>query len=58
MPKKYENLKSLLADDPEAYRYFSTLPEYVRAHVAERSNEVNSLDSLRSHVHNATKGDD
>ena len=58
MAKKYANLKALLADDPEAYRYFSTLPEYVREHVAVRSNEVNSFDSLRSHVDNATKGDD
>ncbi|HML46120.1 MAG TPA: hypothetical protein PKE04_05145 [Clostridia bacterium] len=58
MPKKYDNLKALLAHDPEAYHYFSTLPEYVRAFVAERGNEVNSFESLRSHVHNATKGDD
>ena len=58
MPKKYANLKALLADDSEAYRYFSTLPEYVRDHVAARGNEVNSFESLRSHVDNATKGDD
>lgn len=58
MPKKYENLKALLAGERAAYDYFATLPQYVREHVAERGHEVNSMDSLISHVDNATKGDD
>jgi len=56
--KKYPNLKALLQNDRSAYDYFATLPQYVREHVAERGDEVNSMDSLLSHVHNATKGDD
>jgi len=56
--KKYPNLKALLEDDRSAYDYFATLPQYVREHIAERSDEVNSMDSLHSHVENATKGDD
>jgi hypothetical protein len=58
MPKKYRNLKALLTDDWEAYSFFATLPQYVREHIEARSGEVNSLDSLRSHADNATKGDD
>ncbi len=58
MSKKYENLKALLAADPAAYRYFATLPQYVREHIAERGGEVNSMESLVSHVDNAVKGDD
>ena len=58
MHKKYANLKTLLQDDHAAYDYFASLPQYVREHVAERSDEVNSMDSLVSHVENATKGDD
>ncbi len=54
---KYDNLKALLKADRVAYDYFASLPQYVREHVAERSGEVNSMDSLRSHVDNATKGD-
>ncbi|MDR3050410.1 MAG: hypothetical protein LBU67_01645 [Oscillospiraceae bacterium] len=55
---KYPNLKALLRDDPQALAYFAALPQYVREHVAARAEEVNSLDSLKSHVANATKGDD
>ena len=58
MHQKYPNLKSLLEHDRAAYDYFATLPQYVREHIAERGGEVNSMDSLYSHVHNATKGDD
>lgn len=58
MPRKYDNLKALLQGDHEAYDYFTKLPQYVREHIAERSNEVNSFSSLRSHADNATKGDD
>lgn len=58
MAARYGNLKALLAAEPEAYAYFATLPQYVREHIAERSEEVNSFDFLRSHVDNATKGDD
>jgi len=55
---KYPNLKALLQDDRAAYDYFATLPQYVREHISERSDEVNSMASLVSHVENATKGDD
>lgn len=58
MPRKYANLKALLEDDHEANDYFTKLPQYVREHITERGNEVNSFSSLRSHVDNATKGDD
>ncbi|MCL2812590.1 MAG: hypothetical protein FWD25_11975 [Clostridia bacterium] len=57
MYPKYPNLKALLQDDRSAYDYFATLPQYVREHIAERSDEVNSMSSLVSHVENATKGD-
>lgn len=57
MYPKYPDLKALLQGDHAAYDYFASLPQYVREHIAERSGEVNSMDSLISHAQNATKGD-
>jgi hypothetical protein len=57
MPDKHANLNALLTADQEAQAFFTGLPQYVREHIAERGNEVNSFDSLKSHADNATKGD-
>ncbi len=57
MNHNYPNLHALLTNDGEARAYFGGLPGYVQDHIAQRAHEVNSLDSLRSHADNATRGD-
>ena len=57
MAKKYQNLDLLLAQDTEAMGYYNKLPDYVRDHIATRSESVNSLDSLQDYAENLLRGD-
>ena len=44
----YSDLNALLRSEPEAKRYFDTLPDYAREQIQTRSGGVNSFDSLRT----------
>ena len=54
---KYANLNALLKSDPQAKRYYNSLPDYVREQIASRPEGVNSLDSLKTYADNLTQGD-
>ena len=56
--KKYSNLEELIANDENAKKFFSSLPSYVKEQIAERSDSVNSLDSLKTYSDNLLQGDD
>lgn len=57
MAQKYADLDALLRGDPEAAKYFDSLPDYVRETMRERSSNINSLLSLRDYAENLTRGD-
>lgn len=57
MPQKYEGLNALIQQDPMAKRYFDSLPDYVKAHMATRDHNINSLESLKDYAENITRGD-
>jgi len=54
---KYPDLNALLQAEPEARRYFDSLPDYVREQISTRPGGVNSLASLRDYAQNLTRGD-
>lgn len=54
----YPDLNNLLRSEPEAKRYFDTLPDYAREQIQTRSGSVNSFDSLRDYAENILRGDD
>lgn len=58
MDRKYEDLYVLIRQDPEAGRYFQSLPNYVREAVTERAQSVNSLESLRDYAENLLRDDE
>lgn len=58
MDRKYDSLFALIRQDPEADRYFQSLPNYVREAVSERAQSVNSLESLRDYAENLLRDDE
>lgn len=54
---KYPNIYALMNSEPEAKRYFETLPGYVRDQICTRPEGVNSLSSLKDYAQNLTRGD-
>ena len=54
----YSDLNTLLHGEPEAKRYFDTLPDYAREQIQTRSGSVNSFDSLKDYAENILRGDD
>ena len=46
----YPDLNNLLRSEPEAKRYFDTLPDYAREQIQTRSGSVNSFASLRDYA--------
>ncbi len=57
MIQKYSDLSALLRDDPKAAEYFASLPDYVQETMQERSQNINSIYSLRDYAENLTRGD-
>ncbi|MDD3766463.1 MAG: hypothetical protein PHF89_04655 [Eubacteriales bacterium] len=57
MSKKYRDLNLLLESEPEAKRYFSSLPDYVRSSIVQRPQNVNSFESLKDYAENLLRGD-
>lgn len=54
----YDNLYNLIRENPEASRYFHSLPEYVRESVSKRAQNINSIESLRDYAENLTRDDE
>ena len=55
--EKYRDLYQLIEKDSAACEYYYSLPEYVRSSMEERSEGVNSFESLRRYAENLTKGE-
>ena len=55
--RKYANLTDLLANNPQASRFFSKLPAYVQSSIQERGNDIQSEDMLHRYADNLTAGD-
>lgn len=51
------DLNTLLHSEPEAKRYFDTLPDYAREQIRTRSGSVNSFDSLKNFSENILRSD-
>lgn len=58
MGPKYNDMYVLFENDAEARRYFENLPDYVRAQIKTRADNVNSLESLQDYAENLLRGDD
>ena len=56
--RHYPNLNALLHSEPDAKRYFDTLPDYAREHISTRAGNVNSFASLKNYAQNLLRGDD
>ncbi len=54
----YEDLYNLIQKDEEARRYFNCLPDTVKESLAQRSDSVNSMASLRDYAENLTRDDE
>lgn len=54
----YPDLNALLRSEPEAKRYFDTLPHYAREQISTRADGVNSFASLKDYAQNILRGDD
>ncbi len=54
----YSDLNTLLRSEPEAKRYFDTLPDYAREQISTRAGSVNSFASLKDYAQNLLRGDD
>ena len=57
MSDKYSDLYSLIEQDPEAGRYYSSLPDYVKESISQRSSGVNSFESLRNYAENLLRNE-
>lgn len=58
MDEKYSDLNTLIQQNAEAGRYFSSLPDYVKESIGERSSSVNSFESLRDYAENLLRDDE
>lgn len=54
----YPNMDALLRAEPEARKYFESLPDYAREQICTRANNVKTFDSLRNYAENLLRGDD
>ncbi len=58
MPEKYSDLYNLIDEDHEANSYYASLPYYVKQSISYRSQNINSLDSLRDYAENLLRDDE
>lgn len=55
--QKYSGLQSLISSDRQAKEFFVSLPDYVQGMIQQRSDSVNSLESLKDYADNLLRGD-
>lgn len=58
MEQKYSGLDTLIQQNAEAGRYYSSLPSYVKESVRQRADGVNSFESLRDYAENLLRADE
>ena len=58
MEQRYSSMYAMLEQEPEAKRYFESLPDYVRAQIGTRADSVNTYSGLRDYAENLLRGDD
>ena len=58
MEQKYSGLDTLIQQDAEAGRYYSSLPSYVKESIRQRAGGVNSFESLRDYAENLLRTDE
>lgn len=54
---QYDGLGEMLKNDPAAFDYYTSLPQYVRSMIARRSQNVHSMEELRNYADNLLRGD-
>lgn len=57
MQPEYEDLNRLIREDPEAGRYYHSLPDYVREAIDRRAQSVTSFESLRNYAENLLRNE-
>jgi hypothetical protein len=57
MSNTYGGLRALLNAEPQAQQYYDSLPGYVREMMQDRSQNINSFESLRDYGENLLRGD-
>lgn len=55
--KKYPDLHALIDSEPDANRYYNSLPVYVQEQIGTRASSVNSFASLQDYAENLLRGD-
>ena len=58
MTKKYGDMYSLMENEQQAKQYFHALPDYVRDQMKQRTDHINSLESMQDYAENLLRGDD
>jgi len=54
---KYTDLTALLDSNIDAKNYFDSLPDYVKAQISDRPENINSFEILRDYSENLLRGD-
>ena len=55
---KYQDLYALLADEPEAKKYYNSLPDYVRDQISTRPTGISTLEDLQDYAENLLRRDE
>lgn len=58
MEQRYSGMYAMFEQEPEAKRYFESLPDYVREQIGTRADSVNTYSGLRDYAENLLRGDD
>ena len=54
---KYQGLNALLSQNSHAKAYFLSLPDYVQGMIQQRTDRIDSEDTLRRYAENPLAGD-
>lgn len=55
--KEYKSLGQLLKEEQSAFQYYSSLPDYVRSMIQQRSQNVCTMEQLQDYAENLLRGD-
>ncbi len=55
--EKYSGLNALLSQNSQAKAYFLSLPDYVQGMIQQRTDRIDSEDTLRRYAENLLAGD-
>ena len=57
MPQEYEGLFDLIEKDQNAKEFYSTLPDYMKEMMSQRSQNVRTEEELRDYAEMLSRGD-